>query len=140
MFLRCSLGTDYIYGAAGEAVYMRFLKTAQMSDALDNFISFVEAWLCYPSCSQDDLIWDTNNDNEINFIDWASADANDFAGAFTVNGRYLLTDYRNSVVGKINLDGSVDEISYNAWGIPAVAQNTDLEGLSILWNGVQRQL
>lgn len=125
---------DYIYGGMGEVVYMRFPQTSEMNDALDNFVNFVDAWLCYPDCTQDDLQWDSNADNQINLIDWV-ADANDFAGAFVTNGRYLLTDFRNSVIGKVNLDGSVDEISYNAWGTPYVMQGTDIEGLSILWNG-----
>lgn len=127
---------DYIYGAAGEVVYMRFPQTTEMNDALENFVGFIDAWLCYPGCTQDDLQWDSNADDQINLIDWAVAvDANDFAGAFMTNGRYLLTDFHNSVIGKVNLDGSVDEISYNAWGIPYVTQGADLEGLSIFWNG-----
>ena len=41
-----------------------------------------------------------NDDDQINFIDWCAAvDANSFEGAFTTNGRYLLTDFRNSVIG-----------------------------------------
>lgn len=127
---------DYVYGAMGEVVYMQFPRTTEMNDALENFIAFAEAWLCDPNCTQDDLLWDTNDDDQINLIDWAAAvDANDFAGAFTVNGRYLLTDFRNSVIGKVNLDSSVDEIAYTAFGEPVISQGTDLEGLSILWNG-----
>ncbi len=45
------------------------------------------------------------------------------------------TDFRNSVIGKVNFDGSVDKITYNAWGTPSIAAGADLEGLSILWNG-----
>lgn len=127
---------DYIYGAMGEVVYMRFPQTSEMNNALDNFVGFIDAWLCYPGCTQDDLQWDSNADDQINLIDWAAAvNANDFPGAFLTNGRYLLTDFHNSVIGKVNLDGSVDEISYNAWGTPYVTQGVDLEGLSIFWNG-----
>jgi RHS repeat-associated protein len=127
---------DYIYGAKGEAVYMRFPQTTEMNDALANFVSFVEAWLCYPYCTQDDLQWDYDDSNDINLVDYAYAvDANDFTGAFTTNGRYLLTDFCNSVIGKVNLGGSVDEVSYDAWGLPSVSQGVDLEGLSVFWNG-----
>ena len=127
---------DYVYGAQGEAVYMRIPQTTEMNSALENFISFISAWLCDPYCDANDLLWDYDDSNDINLIDWAAAvDANDFFGAFTTNGRYILTDFRNSVVGKVNLDGSIDEISYNAFGEPITAQGTDLEGLSVLWNG-----
>lgn len=126
---------DYVYGATGEAVYMRFPQTTAMNDGLENFVSFIDAWLCYPDCTTEQLVWDANDDSQVNLIDWAAAaDANDFAGAFMTNGRYLLTDFRNSVIGKVNLDGSVDEIFYNAWGTPYVAQGTDLERLSVFWN------
>ena len=127
---------DYVYGAQGEAVYMRIPQTTEMNDAFDNFVGFIEAWLCNPYCDSNDLAWDYDDSNDINLIDWAAAvDANDFFGAFMTNGRYLLTDFRNSVIGKVNLDGSVDEVSYTAFGEPIISQGTDLEGLSILWNG-----
>jgi RHS repeat-associated protein len=125
---------DYIYGAKGEVVYMRIPQTTEMNTALENFTGFIEAWLCNTNCTQDDLLWDYDDSNDINLVDWAMAvDANDFAGAFATNGRYLLTDFRNSVIGKVNLDGSLYEISYNAWGTPSYLG--DLEGLPILWNG-----
>jgi len=130
-----SWSRDYIYGAVGEVVYMRSPQTSEMNDALANFIDFAEAWLCYPYCTQDELLWDVNADDQINLIDWAAADANDLSGAFLTNGYYLLTDFRNSVIGKVNPDGGVDEIFYDAWGTPYVSQGVDLEGLSILWNG-----
>jgi len=118
-----------------DARHMRSPQTSHMNDALANFIDFAEAWLCYPYCTQDELLWDINADDQINLIDWAAADANDLSGAFLTNGCYLLTDFRNSVIGKVNPDGGVDEISYDAWGTPYVSQGVDLEGLSILWNG-----
>ena len=130
-----SWSRDYIYGAVGEVVYMRSPQTSEMNDALANFIDFAEAWLCYPYCTQDELLWDVNADDQINLIDWAAADANDLSGAFLTNGYYLLTDFRNSVIGKVNPDGGVDEVFYDAWGTPYVSQGVDLEGLSTLWNG-----
>jgi len=130
-----SWSRDYIYGAVGEVVYMRSPQTSAMNNALANFIDFAEAWLCCPDCTTEQLVWDVNVDGQINWIDWAAADANDFVGTFATNGWYLLTDFRNSVIGKVNPDGGVDEISYDAWGMPYVAQGTDLEGLSVLWNG-----
>ena len=51
------------------------------------------------------------------------------------SGRYLVTDFRNSVIAKINSDGTLTQIDYNAWGEPTVSQGGDLEGLSVLWNG-----
>ena len=48
------------------------------------------------------------------------------------SGRYLLTDFRNSVIAKTNFDGSLTIIDYNAWGEPTVAQGGNLEGLSVL--------
>ncbi len=55
-----------------------------MGKTLNNFISFVTAWLCYPGCTQQELLWDVNADSQIDFIDWAGGvDANDFAGAFS---------------------------------------------------------
>ena len=91
-------------------------------------------------CTQDDLEWDANEDSQINLIDWA-AYSDDFIGAFDSSTlfprhvRYLLTDMRNSVVGKVNPDGTVDEIAYTAFGTSMVNPETDLEGLAILWNG-----
>ena len=127
---------DYVYGAQGEVVYMRFPQTTEMNDGLDNFVSFIDAWLCCPNCTTQQLMWDYDDSNDINLIDWAMAvDANDFAGAFVTNGRYLLTDFRSSVIGKVHPDGSVDAITYTAWGTPYVTQGTDLVGLSVLWNG-----
>ncbi|MGI6124240.1 MAG: hypothetical protein ACOYIG_08660 [Acetivibrionales bacterium] len=126
---------DYVYGATGEVVYMRSPQTSEMNAALGNFVNFAEAWLCCPDCTTEQLVWDVNADGQINWIDWAAADANDFVGTFATNGCYLLTDFRNSVVGKVNPDGGVDEISYDAWGTPSISPGGDLEGLSILWNG-----
>ncbi|HPD48640.1 MAG TPA: RHS repeat-associated core domain-containing protein [Anaerohalosphaeraceae bacterium] len=131
-----SWSRDYVYGAAGEVVYMRCPQTSEMNDALENLVDFAEAWLCCPDCTIEQLVWDVNEDDQVNLIDWTAAvEANNFDGAFLINGYYLLTDFRNSVIGKVNPGGSVDEISYDAWGIPYVSQGVDLEGLSILWNG-----
>ncbi|MCD4831525.1 MAG: hypothetical protein K8R02_06930 [Anaerohalosphaeraceae bacterium] len=92
----------------------------------------IDAWLCHPNCDSNDLDWDYNSDEQINFFDWAAADMNDFAGAFKTNGRYVLTDFMNSVVGIAN-GTSITQISYDAWGTPSYTGNHD--GLSILWNG-----
>ncbi len=127
-----SWACDYVYGAKSEPVYMQIPQTTSMNAAMEKFISFVDSWLCNPYCSANDLQWDYDEDDQIDFIDYA-AEVNSFTGAFTVNGRYLLTDFRKSVIGKVNLDGSVEEASYNAWGIPSYTG--DLEGLAILWNG-----
>ena len=125
---------DYIYGAKGEVIYMQIPQTTEMNDAFDNFIGFIEAWLCNPYCDSNDLAWDYDDNNDINFTDWAMAvDANDFDGAFTTNGRYILTDFRNSVIGVVGLDGSVTKIGYSAFGTPSYTG--DLDGLSVLWNG-----
>ncbi len=127
---------NYVYGGKDEALYMQLPQTAEMNNALENFVSFIDAWLCYPDCAQDDLQWDVNSDNQIDLTDWAVAvDANDFERAFTINGRYLLTDFHGSVVGEVDLDGNITQIDYNAWGEPIVSQGGDIEGLSILWNG-----
>jgi len=125
---------DYVYGATGEAVYMKFPQTTTTNTELDNFIAFAEAWLCEPNCTTADLDWDIDDSNNIDLVDFALS-ALDFDDGFTINGRYLMADFRNSVIGKVNLDGSVDEIGYDAWGTPSVDAGADLEGLSILWNG-----
>ncbi len=51
------------------------------------------------------------------------------------SGRYLVTDFKNSVIAKRNSDGTLTQIDYNAWGEPTVSQGGSLEGLSVLWNG-----
>jgi len=125
---------DYVYGGAGEAVYMKFPQTTTTNNEFDNFVEFAEAWLCEPNCTTADLDWDIDDSNNVDLVDFALS-VLDFDDGFTINGRYLLTDFRNSVIGKVNLDGSVDEISYDAWGTPSIAVGADLEGLSILWDG-----
>jgi RHS repeat-associated protein len=75
-----------------------------------------------------------DSDNDINFVDWALIDANNFTGAFADNGKFLLTDFRGSVIGMADEQGSITaDISYDAWGNPYYTDG--LEGLSILWNG-----
>ena len=131
---------DYVYGAKGELICIEMPEIIVHNPVRDLFFSFVEAWLCWPDCTQDDLEWDANEDSQINLIDWA-AHCDDFIGAFDSSPlfprhvRYLLTDMRNSVVGKVNPDGTVDEIAYTAFGTPMVNPETDLESLAILWNG-----
>jgi RHS repeat-associated protein len=125
---------DYVYGGSGEAVYMSLPRTAEMNQSLSNLSSFCDAWLCSPSCDSNDLQWDMDSDNDINFEDWALIDANNFTGAFADNGKFLLTDFRGSVVGMADEQGSITaDISYDAWGNASCTG--DLEGLSILWNG-----
>jgi len=123
---------DYIYGANGEAIYMKLPQTTTTNNEFDNFVEFVEAWLCEPNCTTTDLTWDIDDSNNVDLADFALS-ALYFDDGFTINGRYLLTDLRNSVIGFVGLDNSVTEISYNAWGAPSYSG--DLEGLSILWNG-----
>jgi tetratricopeptide (TPR) repeat protein len=53
-----------------------------MNDALANFIDFAEAWLCYPYCTQDELLWDVNADDQINLIDWAAAGVRQMIATF----------------------------------------------------------
>lgn len=125
---------DYVYGAKGELIYTRVPRMAAMDLEHDNLFHFITAWLCWPSCTQDDLMWDVNSDDQINLIDW-TANVDSFDTAFTINSRFILTDFRNSVVGKVNFGGSVDEIAYTAFGELVVSQGTNLEGLAILWNG-----
>ncbi|OHB53762.1 MAG: hypothetical protein A2Y12_19285 [Planctomycetes bacterium GWF2_42_9] len=124
---------DYVYGAMGELIYMKLPITTQAGIALDNLMNFCYAWLCYPDCTQDELNWDFNTDNQINFLDWAAADVNDFAGAFKDNGRYILTDFKGSVIAMTDVNENLIEISYNAWGMPNYSGS--LDGLNILWNG-----
>jgi RHS repeat-associated protein len=125
---------DYVYGGSGEAVYMSLPRTAEMNQSLSNLSSFCDAWLCSPSCDSNDLQWDMDSDNDINFEDWALIDANNFTGAFADNGKFLLTDFRGSVVGMADEQGSITaDISYDAWGNASCTG--DLERLSILWDG-----
>jgi len=123
---------DYVYGATNEAVYMKFPQSTTTNDEFDNFVAFAEAWLCEPNCTTADLLWDIDDSNNVDLVDFALSVLN-LDDAFTINGRYLLTDFRNSVIGFVGLDNSVIEITYNAWGSPSYSG--DLEGLSILWNG-----
>lgn len=102
----------------------------------DDLFDFCFAWLCYPSCDSNDLLWDYNSDNNIDFEDWAYHepninDVNIFYGSD--NGRYILTDFMGSVIGIAKEDGSTVEINYNAWGVPYYTGG--LDGLNILWNG-----
>ncbi|MCD4831529.1 MAG: RHS repeat-associated core domain-containing protein [Anaerohalosphaeraceae bacterium] len=112
---------------------MQLPRTGAANDAMDDLVSFAYAWLCYPYCTTDDLDWDYNSDEQINFFDWVAADMNDFTGAFKTNGRYVFADFKNSVIGVTDANGAVVEISYDAWGTPSYTGN--INGLSILWNG-----
>jgi len=123
---------DYVYGALGELVYMQLPKTTTSNQDAEDLIDFLDAWLCNPDCTQDNLYWDFDDNNQINFVDWAGY-CDDFAEAFRDNGRYVLTDFRGSVVGMTDSNGVFIEISYNAWGTPSYTG--DLEGLNVLWNG-----
>jgi RHS repeat-associated protein len=128
---------DYVYGANGELIYMQLpgIPASSSGEDLDDFIDFCNSWLCAPYCDSNDLVWDYDNNNNINFIDWAyhSADMNDVViTPYQINGKYILTDFHNSVVG-ISDGSSIVEIAYNAWGVPSYTG--DLDGLNILWNG-----
>ena len=123
---------DYVYGALGELIYMQSPKTTASNQDAEDLVSFLDAWLCNPDCTQDNLYWDFDDNNQINFVDWAGY-CDDFAEAFRDNGRYVLTDFKGSVVGMTDSNGVFIEISYNAWGTPSYTG--DLEGLNVLWNG-----
>ena len=72
--------------------------------------------------------------DQVNWNDWYCGYQNlDLEAAFDSNGNYLLTDIRGSVIVKADTDGTVTEISYDAWGTPLYSG--DLEGLDVLWNG-----
>jgi len=123
---------DYVYGALGELIYMQLPKTTTSNQDAEDLMSFLDAWLCNPDCTQDNLYWDFDDNNQINFVDWAGY-CDDFAEAFRDNGRYVLTDFRGSVIGATDANGSLITIGYNAWGTPSYTG--DLEGLNVLWNG-----
>ncbi len=130
-----SWAKDYIYGGQGELVSLHLPRTAAMNAAFDNLMSFATAWLCYPSCTTQQLTWDTNSDDQINLYDYVDNAHNTdyFDGAFSSNIYYCLTDKNNSVVGIVDLDRNVEYITYNAWGVPSYTG--DIQGLSVLWNG-----
>ena len=111
-----------------EALALQQPRTAAMNTAFDSLISFAEAWLCDPNCPQGLLVWDTTDDDYINYLDYSGNIAT-FEGAFSSNILYLLTDKDRSVIAT----SSGAEISYNAWGEPSYTGNID--GLSVLWNG-----
>ncbi len=130
-----SWAKDYIYGGQGELVSLHLPRTSAMNAAFDNLVTFAGAWLCYPSCTTQQLTWDTNSDDQINLYDYVYyVDNTDyFDGAFSSNIYYCLTDKNNSVVGLVDADGDVEYITYNAWGVPSYTD--DIQGLSVLWNG-----
>ena len=124
---------DYVYGANGALIFMQVPIPITASEDLEALLSFCQAWLCSPNCTTPELAWDYNSDSQINFIDWAAHVA-DFEHAFDDNGRYVLTDFKGSVVGLADKNGNLTaSIAYNAWGVPSYTG--DLAGLNILWNG-----
>lgn len=129
---------DYIYGAKGEVIYMQLPRTEGMNDEYDEFwdimTGFASAWLCDPNCTAAQLVYDCNDNDQIDLVDWKCIFDNvDLIAAFTDNGRYVLTDFRNSVIGMTDPNNNVIGITYDAWGAPSYTG--DLEGLSIFWNG-----
>jgi RHS repeat-associated protein len=136
---------DYVYGAGGEAVYMQMPSSTAMNAAFEDYLEFAEAWLCSPSCTTAELVWDTtgwddvndqwdSEDGQVDFYDFIHNGAS-FEGMYDINANYLLTDYKGSVIAISDEYGDTDEIAYDAWGNATVAQGVDLNGLSILWNG-----
>jgi len=128
---------NYIYGGSGELVYVKAPKIENVieNEDLDNLLAFLDAWLCNPNCTQDNLYWDYNSDSQINFIDWA-ANCDSFENAFQQSNptnNHILADFKGSVIGMTDSNGVFIEIGYNAWGTPSYTGN--LEGLNILWNG-----
>ncbi len=130
-----SWAKDYIYGGRGELVSLHLPRTAAMNAAFDNLMSFATAWLCYPSCTTQQLVWDTNSDDQINLYDYVdnAHNTNYFDGAFSSNIYYCLADKNNSVVGLVDANMDIEYITYNAWGVPSYSG--DIQGLSVLWNG-----
>ncbi|AQQ70733.1 hypothetical protein SMSP2_01094 [Limihaloglobus sulfuriphilus] len=137
---------DYVYGASGEAVYMQMPSSTAMNTAFEDYLDFAEAWLCSPSCTAAQLVWDTtgwddvndvwltSGDSQVDFYDFVD-NGDVFEGMYDINANYLLTDYKGSVIAISDEYGDTDEIIYDAWGNASVATGVDLQGLSILWNG-----
>ncbi|AQQ71441.1 Cell wall-associated polypeptide CWBP200 [Limihaloglobus sulfuriphilus] len=135
---------EYVYSDGSRAVYMRRPHVLGPIADWNGYVSFISsgiedfaaAWLCDSSCEPAVLTaWDLNDDGYIDLTDFGMEVAS-FSGAWQSESRLLATDYRGSVIGIVTADQTaIEPIHYDAWGNSVINTGTDLDGLSILWNG-----